>query len=236
MNSNVLEDKAIKLTNEEYEYHINNIDKPESKEMLFRSHIKWALRISRNYRSNRFTRDEIDAEGLVGLWIAIQQYDPNRGGVKLITFATPVIRNHIIKYIRKYVGTPKDEYLNVKPKAYSDRGDKSEEIIDLLPDDEDCIKNQENKTIFNSIIDILPDILNEKELKVFIGYYVKNKRQTDLQEELGITQVQVSRILKRVRDRVTIYLATGNKVKRSVTYKEVEEALSILTEDKEYFI
>lgn len=229
-NKNVLEDQAIKLTKEEYEYCIVNFDKMECKEMLFKGHIKWALRISRKYFSNRFTRDEIDAEGLVGLWKAIRMYDPTKG-YKLITFMTPVVRNQVNKYIRKFKDTPVDESLNTTIKSDKDRG-KSDYFIDMLEDEKDYIIAHENKMIFEEAINILPDI----EKDVFISYYIRNIPQRDIVVRGTTSQVNISRILKRARGRIAIYLAKGYVRKGRLTEEEVDEALNILAKDKKYFI
>lgn len=48
----------------------------------------------------------------------------------------------------------------------------------------------------------LLDTLDEKERKIIILRYYKNKTQSDIAEEIGITQVQVSRLEKKILEKL----------------------------------
>ncbi len=67
-------------------------------------------------------------------------------------------------------------------------------IADKIESDEDC----EGSVINRILVDQLLESCNEREKKIMILRYFKQKTQSQIAEELGISQVQVSRIEKRV--------------------------------------
>lgn len=66
--------------------------------------------------------------------------------------------------------------------------------IDLLTNGEDETENLVNKIALQDLI----ERLNEREKQIITLRYFKNKTQVEVSEILGITQVQVSRIEKRI--------------------------------------
>lgn len=58
--------------------------------------------------------------------------------------------------------------------------------------------NHENMVVDRLLIRQLLDTLEEKERNIIILRYYKNKTQSDIAKEIGITQVQVSRLEKKI--------------------------------------
>ena len=75
-------------------------------------------------------------------------------------------------------------------------------LIDKLTEAED----EEEKIIDNIALESIIDSLDEKEREIIRLRYFKDRTQTDIAKELGISQVQVSRlekkILKTMRDKL----------------------------------
>ncbi len=67
-------------------------------------------------------------------------------------------------------------------------------IMDRLVDK----TNHENMVVDRLLIRQLLDTLEEKERNIIILRYYKNKTQSDIAKEIGITQVQVSRLEKKI--------------------------------------
>ena len=67
-------------------------------------------------------------------------------------------------------------------------------IMDRLVDK----TNHENMVVDRLLIRHLLDTLEEKERNIIILRYYKNKTQSDIAKEIGITQVQVSRLEKKI--------------------------------------
>ena len=71
-------------------------------------------------------------------------------------------------------------------------------ILDKLVDK----TNNENLVIDRVLIKQLLDTLEEKERNIIILRYYKNKTQSDIAKEIGITQVQVSRLEKKILNKL----------------------------------
>lgn len=75
-------------------------------------------------------------------------------------------------------------------------------LLDKLPE-----KKDENEVLLNRIlIEQLLEILNEDERKLIILRYYKDKTQVEVARELDISQVQVSRLEKKILKRMRDYL------------------------------
>lgn len=71
-------------------------------------------------------------------------------------------------------------------------------IADMLVDK----TNHENIVIDRLLIKQLLDTLEEQERRIIILRYYKNKTQSDIAREIGITQVQVSRLEKKILNKL----------------------------------
>lgn len=71
-------------------------------------------------------------------------------------------------------------------------------ILDKLVDK----TNNENLVIDRVLIKQLLDTLDENERNIIILRYYKNKTQSDIAKEIGITQVQVSRLEKKILNKL----------------------------------
>jgi RNA polymerase sporulation-specific sigma factor len=75
------------------------------------------------------------------------------------------------------------------------QGDGSEvQLIDRLPEN----KNVHDEVVNTMVIHELIDGLSENEKKIIKMRYFEERTQTDIAVELGISQVQVSRLEKRI--------------------------------------
>lgn len=62
--------------------------------------------------------------------------------------------------------------------------------------------NFENNTVNNILIKCIFEILNQKEKQIIYDYYFKEKNQTQIGKELGISQEQVSRTISKILNNV----------------------------------
>lgn len=224
-------DEHIKLSEEQYEYCMKNYDKDECKELIFKGHIRYTLKIAGGYFSDRYNRDELDSEALLGLWKAVLAFDPSRG-FRFSTFVTPIIHSTMRKYLRKHKDHPADESLN-KPASRELSDNNISDHIDLLVDGNDYIEKHENEFMIREALNLLTD----QEKEVFIDYYMRDMNQPAIAEKRKCTQVNVSRLLKSARGRMVIYFARGLKITEGNLYTgEVESALEILRKDIKYFV
>ena len=93
---------------------------------------------------------------------------------------------------------------NVVNSIYSVEGSDEDNrmLIDKISDNKDEYNNLVNKITLNEII----DKLDQREKKVILLRFYKEKTQSQVGKILGITQVQVSRIEKKVLEKMKIKL------------------------------
>ena len=83
---------------------------------------------------------------------------------------------------------------SINTPIYNEKSGKEVSIGDLIPDD----ANEELNIADRLTIKKLIEELNEQERNIVIMRYYKGKTQTEVAKKLGISQVQVSRIEKRI--------------------------------------
>jgi len=96
------------------------------------------------------------------------------------------------------------ESSNIVDSLYSVEGNDTDErmLIEKITDDKDEYKNLVDKITINEII----NNLDEREKKVVILRFYRDKTQSQVGKILGITQVQVSRIEKKVLEKMRLKL------------------------------
>lgn len=130
--------------------------------------------------------EDLFSIGIIGVVKAVNTFNPDKG-VKFSAYATPIIRNEILMKIRKKRIIPVfsiDEPCNLG---------NGEEVLyaDVIADsrmfEEEVIADVQAKQMF--------DFLNERE-KQIISLKMSGKTQSEVAEICGVSQAQVSRIIK----------------------------------------
>ncbi|MBE7061824.1 MAG: sigma-70 family RNA polymerase sigma factor, partial [Clostridiales bacterium] len=77
--------------------------------------------------------------------------------------------------------------------------DDGQELIEKIPY-EDTEEKTLNKIHLSSII----ETLNEREKKIIIMRYFRDKTQTEIAETMGVSQVQISRLENKIIDKLRL--------------------------------
>ncbi len=83
---------------------------------------------------------------------------------------------------------------SINEPVYSENSGKETCIADLIPDNKNEEMDIANKLTINKLI----EELGEQEKEIVVLRYFKGKTQTEVSKKLGISQVQVSRIEKKI--------------------------------------
>lgn len=132
--------------------------------------------------------DDLFSVGLIGLVKAINTFNPDKG-VKFTTYATSVIRNEILMTFRKkriISAFSLDEPYQL---GNGDLVNFSEMIADNRRFEEEVIADMQMEQIFSK--------LSDREKKI-ISLNMEGKIQTEIAKICGISQAQVSRIIKSI--------------------------------------
>ena len=83
---------------------------------------------------------------------------------------------------------------SINEPIYNEKSGKDISVEDIIPDNE----NQENTITNRLTINKLIDELDDKEKNIVLLRYFKQQTQAQVASKLGISQVQVSRIEKKI--------------------------------------
>ena len=221
---------------EEFENKIEDIIKAQQgdknvMQYLIESNKGLIWSIVKRFQDRGYELEDLYQIGVMGFIKCIKRFDSNFE-VRLSTYAVPYILGEVKRYIRdngpirisrsfqeikieelsKLLGTSKEEItlsLEAFQPIYSideQLGDDENDGLSLLDKMSSHIDEANvltNKLCIQQAINNLKD--NEKQI-IFLRYY-KGKTQTEIAKIMGITQVQVSRIEKRVLENMRVKLA-----------------------------
>lgn len=133
--------------------------------------------------------EDLFSTGIVGLVNAVNKYDAEKG-IKFSTFATVIIKREVIRAFRKKrvdVAFSLDDTKNLG-------GRKEIPYADMIPSKTDV----ENEVISREAVNQVIDGLSGRESDIIDLIFFQEKTQMDVAEEMGISQAQVSRILRNL--------------------------------------
>lgn len=131
--------------------------------------------------------------GLVGLVKTINTFKPDKG-VKFTTYATPIIRNEILMSLRKKRIIP---VFSLDEEYRLDNGD-SVPRRDMIPSENNFEDLVHSKIALESNI----AGMSEREKKI-LNLYEIGKTQRQIVQEINVSQPQISRILKKIRENLS---------------------------------
>lgn len=166
-----------------------------TKEELFERNTLMAYKIANKYRINYLKEyDDIKQEALVGLWKACEKYNDSKGAFS--TYAYICISNNIniyIRHLRKHENREISLFAPIGENLY---------LEDTLGAEDENIERLEDRMILNDMIKNYNNCFeNDQERKVY-KLFLSGKKQKHISNIIGISQTQISRIEKRINNRI----------------------------------
>ncbi len=193
------------LNSEEERYLISKLMQEDFavKTILIERNLRLVVYIARKFENTGVGIEDLISIGTIGLIKAINTFNPLKN-IKLATYASRCIENEILMFLRKN-NTSKieisiDEPLNVD-------WDGNELLLsDILGTDNDLIfKNIENE-VDRELLEIAMKKLSSREKKIMeLRFGLRNgneKTQKEVADMLGISQSYISRLEKRIINRL----------------------------------
>ena len=191
------------LSPEEELAAIEALPSPEARNRLIEHNLRLVVYIAKRFENTGINIEDLISIGTLGLIKAINTFCIGKN-IKLATYASRCIENEILMYIRKTSGKhceiSIDEPLNVD-------WDGNELLLsDILGSDEEpavasIMKEEENAAIYEAV-----NSLDERERQIItlrFGLYGKEEMtQKDVADLLGISQSYISRLEKKIIDRL----------------------------------
>lgn len=178
-------------------------DDEKAKKTLIEHNLRLVVYIAKRFESTNIGLEDLISVGTIGLIKAINTFRCDKQ-IKLATYASRCIENEILMHIRRS-GYMKSEMSLDEPLNTDWEGNELM-LSDLLGTDEDDvygdIEKNEEKRILMQAMDSLPE--REKLIiKLRFGFGSgKEKTQKEVADMLGISQSYISRLEKRIIDRL----------------------------------
>ena len=191
------------LGREEEAELLARIDTQEARQTLIEHNLRLVVYIARRFENTGVGIEDLISIGTIGLIKAVGTYQPGKN-IKLATYASRCIENEILMYLRKNAGRRTevsfDEPLN------TDYDGNELLLSDVLGTEEDTvmrpIEELVDRTLLRTAIETLPP--REKEiitLRFGLGGK-KEQTQKEVAQSLGISQSYISRLEKRIIQRL----------------------------------
>ena len=178
-------------------------DDEDAKKTLIEHNLRLVVYIAKRFESTNIGLEDLISVGTIGLIKAVNTFRSDKQ-IKLATYASRCIENEILMHIRRS-GHLKSEMSLDEPLG-SDWDGNELMLSDLLGTDGDDVyrdieKNEERRILLRAV-DSLPE--REKlivELRFGFGGR-QEKTQKEVADMLGISQSYISRLEKRIIDRL----------------------------------
>lgn len=169
----------------------------ESTKILAERNVRWAIKIANSFQNTGIEDEELDCIAMLGLVKAAQKFDPKLG-TEFTTFATPVIKNEILMSMRK---NKQNIYPDISLNAIiKDEENHIHEYGEFVPDQ----FNLEDCALSSGLVNVVHEVIEKEKPrnKKIIRNYLNGINQTENARICGVSQTQVSRIIKRFRSRI----------------------------------
>lgn len=193
------------LTRQEEEKVMQNImnDVPNAREPLITHNLRLVVYIAKKFESSSASVEDLISIGTIGLIKAVNTFCPERN-IKLATYASRCIENEILMYLRKSSQLKNeisiDDPLNVD-------WDGNELLLsDILGSEQDTVNHDieqevERDLLLNAVSHLAPREREIMELRFGLNN-TKEHTQKEVADTLGISQSYISRLEKRIIERL----------------------------------
>lgn len=183
------------------------------RELLVIHNLRLVVYIAKKYECPTATTEDLVSIGTIGLMKAVNTFNPEKN-IKLATYASRCIENEILMYLRK-ASNSKIELSLDEPLSVDWDGNELtlRDVLGTEPD-EICqdMEFDDEKRMLRRIVDELP----EKEQSIMLqrfglkGHKVYTQKQ--LADKMGISQSYISRLEKRILQKIRRELESNYKL------------------------
>lgn len=193
------------LDSEEEKILIEEMNKgnENAKVRLVEHNLRLVVYIAKKFESTGLDLEDLISIGAIGLIKAVQTYKFDKN-IKLATYASRCIENEILMQLRK-VSRTKAEVSIDEPLNFDSDGNELL-LSDVLYTEEDSVSKNLDLSVEKQLLWEAIKRLNEREQEIMIlrfGLAGKEERtQKEVADMMGISQSYISRIEKKILDRL----------------------------------
>ena len=207
---NIFDDEPEFILHEKESIKTTQVMTKEEAEKIAEGNLGLVYNLANKFAYGRNDHDEIVGVAYMGYVKAINGFDA-RKGVKFVTFAFRCITNEILFYIRnEHKETEKLVPMNLL--ISTDKNGNELELEDVLSDDEQNIEEefamQDTLRIMMSVIDTYLTPEEQKIIKERFGIQCIQKTQSQIAEELDMSQANISKKEKNIIQKIKIIMTS----------------------------
>ena len=179
----------------------------EARSTMIERNLRLVVYIARKFENTGISIEDLISIGTIGLIKAVNSFNPDKN-IKLATYASRCIENEILMVLRKTsrlkLEVSFDEPLNTD-------WDGNELLSDILGTDSDLVSRDldsaiEKEMLYNAIKTLNPREKNIVRLRYGLGQE-KEHTQKEVADMMGISQSYISRLEKRIIEKLKSELA-----------------------------
>ena len=181
-------------------------DKEAAKELI-EHNLRLVAHVTKKYYSLTADSDDLISIGTIGLIKAVNSFDYEKGA-RLATYAARCIENEVLMYLRSMKKTSQD--ISMSEPIDTDSDGNPLTFSDVVYEDDTIADDIDLNEKTQKIYEFVNQMKNPAEKEIIIlRYGLYNKKpltQREVAQRLGISRSYVSRIEKRVLERMRDFL------------------------------
>jgi RNA polymerase sporulation-specific sigma factor len=175
----------------------------EARDILIERNLRLVAHVAKKYQGADYEQDDLLSVGTIGLIKAVNTFHPERGS-RLATYAAKCIENEILMHIRKIAGQKAEVSLD---EPINTDWDGNELLLsDVLGTDGDIVMRPMEEDAEQQLLREALARLPERERRIVSLRFGLGGRPEKTQKEvadlLGISQSYISRLEKRIMQRL----------------------------------
>lgn len=181
----------------------------KSKNLLIEHNLRLVVYISKKFENTGIGIEDLVSIGTIGLIKAINSFNVDKN-IKLATYASRCIENEILMYIRKNSNSRSD--ISIDEPINVDWDGNELLLSDILSADSDNVNTnielrEEKRLILKAVSSLSEREAEIVKLRFGLTADGEEKTQKEIADKLGISQSYISRIEKKVMDRLKVMLS-----------------------------
>ncbi len=206
-NNNLFPEPLSKTEEEFYLRRYFEGDK-KARDKLIEHNLRLVAHIAKRYASSEQEMEDLISIGIIGLIKAIDSFSAEKG-YKISTYASKCVENEILMHIRTTKKNKSEVSMNTVIGTDKDGNDM--ELMDTLDSEsKDAIDTIYNKIMSEQVVKYINTKLPKRERYIMSSRYGLNghesKTQQQIADELGISRSYISRIEKKVQNKLKRYI------------------------------
>ena len=193
------------LSREEEAVLLSRLDQGEeqARSTLIERNLRLVVYIARRFENTGINIEDLISIGTIGLIKAINTYRTDKN-IKLATYASRCIENEILMYLRK--SSSQRNEVSLDEPLNTDWDGNELLLSDVLGTDADTVMRPIEADVDRQLLGAAIEKLSDREREIIVLRFGLNGRREQTQKEvadkLGISQSYISRLEKRIIDRL----------------------------------